>query len=89
MTAVFICQHCTGHLFGHAPGCPVSKAMIEWRVAALAARPVPDSGPADEAAEFAARAAMLVRSGPDDATVPLALVSIALSLAALAAKETR
>ena len=48
MTAVFICQHCTGHLFGHAPGCPVSKAMIEWRVAALAARPVPDSGPADE-----------------------------------------
>ena len=44
MTAVFICQHCTGHLFGHAPGCPVSKAMIEWRVAALAARPVSDSG---------------------------------------------
>ena len=44
MTAVFICQHCTGHLFGHAPGCPVSKAMIEWRVAALAAHPVPDSG---------------------------------------------
>ena len=43
MTAVFICQHCTGHLFGHAPGCPVSKAMIEWRASALAAHPSPDT----------------------------------------------
>ena len=39
--------------------------------------------PLTEAREFADRAAALARLGPDEATIPLALVSIALSLATL------